>query len=164
MKKKIILSILSSILMGLLFSSCIDDKYQDTKDAGDKYLEQNAASDTIQVLSEVIQYKVYNNNPYGEYINLARIETLYSTVKIKYTAYFIDGSFCEAINGTPLYASLSPGLQEVLRKMRTGSKWRVWLPQNLAYGSVGKQASDGTYIVDPYTALYCDIEFISIEY
>ncbi len=163
MRRKILLSIILTLSTALMFTACIDEKYYDTKDAGDKYLEQNLTSDTIQVLSDVIQYKVYYNNEYGLNLNLDLLQT-YSQVDIRYTAYFIDGTVYEEIAGSAYYTALPKGLKEVVRKMKTGSKWRVWLPQNLAYGSDGVQNDDGSYAVDPYTTLIYDFELLAIKY
>src|SRR5574340_243927 len=160
MKKNLFFRILISSLFALvLFSSC-EDKYMDTKDAGEEYLKKNAESDTVQLLANGngIQYKVYYNNPYGENVNTA----LVSLVKIHYTAYFIDGTKYEEYNGYKGYSYLPYGLQEVLRKMKTGSKWRVWIPHNLLYGSDGTESSSGGYSIDPYPTLYYDVEFLEI--
>lgn len=164
MRRRTLISIIA-LLSSLLFTACIDDKYEDTKEAGEKYMEQNLASDTIQVLSDIIQYKVEYNNPYGLNLNTALVDA-YSKVDIAYTAYFIDGTVFQTVekNSYPNYTALPYGLQEVLRKMKTGSKWKVWLPQSLAYGADGLSSEDGGYTVDPYTSLIYDIEFISFQY
>lgn len=164
MRRKTLISLFIALVSSLLFIACTDDKYQDTKEAGEKYMEQNLASDTIQVLSEIIQYKVYYNNPYGLNLNTVLTDDG-SKVDIKYTTYFIDGTVYETSYGSVYYSDLTYGLQEVLRKMKTGSKWRVWLPQSLCYGSDGLQNdSTGVYQIDPYTALIYDIEFLGFTY
>ncbi len=165
MRRRTYISVIITLVSTLLFTACIDDKYEDTKEAGEKYLEQNLASDTIQVLSEIIQYKVFYNNEYGLNLNTALTDE-YSKVDISYTAYFLDGTVYETVpaNSLPYYTALPYGLQEVLRKMKTGSKWKVWLPQSLCYGSDGVQNDDGSYVVDPYTSLIYEIEFLSFQY
>ncbi len=164
MRRRSKISFIIALFSTLLFTACTDDKFEDTKDAGEEYLEQNLASDTIQVLSEVIQYKVYYNNEYGLNLNTILTDD-YSTVDLKYTAYFIDGSVYETVASSEYYSGLTYGLQEVIRKMKTGSKWKVWIPQSLCYGSDGLQNdSTGVYEVDPYTALIYDIEFLGFTY
>lgn len=162
MKRKLILTIIGSLLLSFLLSSC-EEKFMDTKEAGEDYLAEISTQDSIQTLSDVILYKVIYNDPYGQNLNIALLEDD-SQMRLKYTAYFLDGTVYEEVNGIPLYINLTYGLQEVLRKMKTGSKWRVWIPQSLCYGSDGLQNDDGSYKVDPYTALYYDIEFLGIIY
>ena len=53
------------------------------------------------------------------------------------------------------------GMQEAVRKMRIGSKWRIWVPAELAYGSDGLTDSVGAYLIDPNTVLIYDIEILA---
>ena len=50
------------------------------------------------------------------------------------------------------------GWQEALQLMPTGSKWRLYIPYNLAYGERGAGG-----MIQPYAALIFDIQLISID-
>ncbi len=158
---------LAMLFSGFLFSC--EEKYKDTKDAGDSYLNIHANKSTetlfytdsngneitveapIKVLRDGLQYAFYYENPYGEY---PRTEII-TYAAINYKGYFINGeSFDEGTNKITLYSNLIYGLQEVIGKMRIGSKCRVWIPEGLAYGE------DGSTNIDPYSALIFDIELI----
>lgn len=76
---------------------------------------------------------------------------------------FPDGTLFEdtyqkkqAINN--VVANLIPGLNETIQLMPVGSKWRIFIPSALAYGSAGLAGK-----VPPYTALVFDIELLEIK-
>lgn len=133
-----------------------------------KFQQQAATSPGYRRLTAGVsrtKKRSFYNNEYGLNLNTALTDE-YSKVDISYTAYFLDGTVYETVpaNSLPYYTALPYGLQEVLRKMKTGSKWKVWLPQSLCYGSDGVQNDDGSYVVDPYTSLIYEIEFLSFQY
>jgi FKBP-type peptidyl-prolyl cis-trans isomerase FklB len=50
------------------------------------------------------------------------------------------------------------GWQQALQLMRVGSKWEIWVPQDLAYGENGAGARIG-----PNETLHFEIELLAIE-
>lgn len=50
-----------------------------------------------------------------------------------------------------------PGLTEALLLMNTGSKWKVYIPQNLGYGAAGAGQD-----IPPYSVLIFDVELLGI--
>jgi FKBP-type peptidyl-prolyl cis-trans isomerase len=78
---------------------------------------------------------------------------------------FIDGSVYKAYNSDAVLINLSATTasfwQIIIPKMRIGSKWRIWVPYNYAFGSSGyNKHSNGSYDIDPYTVLIYDIELV----
>jgi FKBP-type peptidyl-prolyl cis-trans isomerase len=159
--------IFSAILFAVLLVGC-EEKYTDTKDAGDAFLGLHAKKKTetltytnietgeektveapIKVLSDGLQYAFFYENPYGKFPSTDII----NYVTITYTGYFINGEVFESGTKVAIYSNLIYGLQEVIGKMRIGSMCRVWIPQNLAFGKDGNDSPK----IDPYTALYYDI-------
>ncbi|MBI9055870.1 MAG: FKBP-type peptidyl-prolyl cis-trans isomerase [Bacteroidales bacterium] len=59
---------------------------------------------------------------------------------------------------TNVVSKLIPGLSESIQLMPVGSKWRIFIPSALAYGSVGVAEK-----VPPYTALVFDISLLEIK-
>jgi FKBP-type peptidyl-prolyl cis-trans isomerase FklB len=51
------------------------------------------------------------------------------------------------------------GWQEVLQLMPVGSKWKVFIPQELAYGARGAGGGE----IPPYAALIFEMELLGIE-
>jgi FKBP-type peptidyl-prolyl cis-trans isomerase FklB len=181
MKNKFFIKLLFLALLTTTFWGC-EKEYYDTKNAGENALAINAKKDSVDltydstytngtdtltktiskraalhVLSDGLQYAFYYGNSYGDY---SRPETT-TYVKLNYTGKFINGtSFVTGTNTILTYSNLISGLQEIIRKMNTGSKCRVWIPYSLGYGSSGSTNTDGSYLVDPYSALVYDVELL----
>ncbi|MDR1698816.1 MAG: FKBP-type peptidyl-prolyl cis-trans isomerase [Prevotellaceae bacterium] len=166
MKHKIVL-ILSVICFALFATSC-EDEFNDTKRAGEKYLEQNLAKGEVelllndeiitrpvQTLSNGLQYAVYyDGDCSGDHCYLPT-QDVSLMVNMTYKAYFIDGSVLAQGNRALVsYVNLPLGVREALRRMKTGSRWRIWLPASLAYGTQGLEDSPQ---IDPHTVLIYDI-------
>lgn len=86
-----------------------------------------------------------------------------NTILFHVKGIFPDGTLFEDSyqNNQPVsnvLSNLIPGLNEAIQLMPVGSKWRIFIPSALAYGSVGIQGK-----VPPYTALIFDIELIEIK-
>jgi len=84
-------------------------------------------------------------------------------VKIHYEASLIDGTVFESSweDIEPLVICVHdvfPGLTEGLKLMNTGSKYRMVIPSELAYGEFGRGAD-----VPPYSPLIFEVELFSIE-
>lgn len=142
----------------MFFSSC-EDEYTDTKDVGTAYLEQNAKSDTVNVLPNGLQYKIISEKSDAPYP-----PDIPTYVTVKYTATFINGDTLktDSTSTVYLYSAIVEGWKQVMggvyKRMRIGSHWKLWVPYNLAYGSSGTE--DGTFKVDPYSALIYDITLV----
>lgn len=52
--------------------------------------------------------------------------------------------------------ALIPGLQEVVKKMKKGSFYRIYVPSRLAYGAIGLNDD-----IKPYQALICEVEMVT---
>lgn len=55
------------------------------------------------------------------------------------------------------YVSVLLGWTVALQNMKEGDKWEVWIPQQLAYGSIGYNS------ILPYTTLIFEIEVVSVD-
>lgn len=143
-----------SLLLMLVFAGC-KDEYGDTRDAGTAYLSLNADQDGVECLPNGLQYKKY----YADNETWPVPPSLPTYVNANYTAMFINGdTLSSGKNVTLGYSVLVKGLQVSIRHMRIGSKWRIWIPYDLAYGSKGLDESGMK--VDPYTALIYDFELL----
>lgn len=154
MKNRFLKLLLFLFALLLAFSSC-KEEYEDTKDAGNNLLEANKNEAGVVVTASGLQYKVIYNNPYGIYPRLT------GSLLINRTGYFLDGTVYEPSSiKWEAYSDLPNGMQEAVRKMRIGSKWRIWMPAELAYGADGVTNSGGGYAVDPNTVLVYDLEIL----
>jgi FKBP-type peptidyl-prolyl cis-trans isomerase FklB len=83
-------------------------------------------------------------------------------VKVHYHGTLLDGSVFDSSvqRGEPVTFGVTeviPGWTEVLQLMPVGSKWKVYIPFNLAYGSQGAGP------IQPYSSLVFEIDLIGIE-
>ncbi|HBE39634.1 MAG TPA: peptidylprolyl isomerase [Bacteroidales bacterium] len=85
-----------------------------------------------------------------------------SEVKVHYTGTLIDGTeFDSSVKrGEPAQFPVSgviPGWTEALQLMPVGSKFRIYLPQNIAYGANGAGE-----MIKPFSTLIFDVELLEI--
>lgn len=123
--------------------------------AGEEFLAANAEKEGVVVLESGLQYEIINagdgDKPSAE-----------STVSTHYHGTLIDGTVFDSSveRGQPAEFPVNrviAGWTEALQLMPKGSKWRLYIPHNLAYGS---QGSGGK--IAPYSALIFDVELLDI--
>lgn len=122
---------------------------------GEAFLSANAKKDGISTTESGLQYEVLVEGK-GEK------PTTSSTVKTHYHGTLIDGTVFDSSvdRGTPAEFPVSgviAGWTEALQLMPVGSKWRLFVPYNLAYGEQGAGGS-----IKPYSALIFEVELIEI--
>ena len=122
---------------------------------GEAYLVENAKRDEVTVTESGLQYEVLAT---GE----GEKPTAASTVRTHYHGSFISGDVFDSSvdRGQPAEFPVSgviPGWTEALQLMTEGSKWRLYVPYNLAYGEQGSQGA-----IPPYSTLIFDVELIAI--
>jgi len=131
------------------------DKYKDYKAINEAYLEKNKQRPEVKITESGLQYEVIT-------MGTGPKPTAESTVKVHYVGTLIDGTtFDSSVDrGEPVVFPLSgviTGWTEALQLMPVGSKFKLYLPQNLAYGE--KQASDA---IKPYSTLIFEVELLEI--
>ena len=136
---------------------------RENKMAGQEFLEKNKYNEGVRVFSRSqIQYKVIQEGN-------GKIPDFDDAVVVHYNGYFIDGtkfdsSYDRGEPATFMLNQVIQGWQETLQKMPVGSKWKVFIPENLGYGIAGvyKDAQKGEYIIPPSSTLIFEIELLSI--
>ena len=122
---------------------------------GSAFLEKNAANKGVTVLASGLQYQILTEGT-GEK------PTRSSTVRTHYHGTLIDGTVFDSsvARGEPAefpVGGVIAGWTEALQLMPVGSKWRLFIPHNLAYGERGAGGS-----IAPYSALIFDVELLAI--
>jgi len=122
---------------------------------GEAFLAENAKRDEVTVLESGLQYEVIAT---GE----GEKPTAQSTVRTHYHGTFINGDVFDSSydRGQPAefpVGGVIAGWTEALQLMTEGSKWRLYIPYNLAYGERGSQGA-----IPPYSALVFDVELLAI--
>ena len=122
---------------------------------GEEFLAENAKKAGVTVTASGLQYEVVTQGT-------GAIPTATSKVKTHYHGTLIDGTvFDSSVNrGQPIDFPVNgviAGWTEALQLMPVGSKYRLYIPHNLAYGERGAGAS-----IKPYSALIFDVELLDI--
>jgi len=133
----------------------MEKEYGEQKAENAKFLEDNKTKDGIVTLPSGVQYKIEKEG------NGAK-PTKDDVVKVHYHGTLIDGSVFDSSvdRGTPAtfgVGQVIPGWTEVLQLMPVGSKWKVYIPYDQAYGAQGNGR------IQPFSTLVFDIELIDIE-
>ena len=129
--------------------------YGPNRDAGIKFLEENAKKDDVIVTPSGLQYKVLVK---GE----GQVPQPSDKVMVNYEGRLIDGTVFDAsAKHGDKPAEFTPtqvirGWTEALTMMPVGSKWQLYIPQELAYGE--RNAGQ----IKPYSALIFDVELVGI--
>lgn len=124
------------------------------KTAGEEFLSNNKKRPGVKTTNTGLQYEIakYGTGPFP---------TDSSTVKVQYNGTFIDGTPFDSINSIkPIVFQVRDvikGWTEVLKIMPVGSKFKVYIPQELAYGHLEQG------IIKPYSTLVFEIELLGIE-
>ena len=133
-----------------------DEKlYGANRDAGRKFLEENAKKDSVITLPSGLQYKVLVKGN-GE-VPLAN-----DKVKVNYEGRLIDGTVFDSSYKRGEPTEFTPnqvimGWKEALTMMPVGSKWQLYIPYELAYGERGAGGD-----IKPYSMLIFDVELVDI--
>lgn len=122
---------------------------------GEAFLAENAKKDSVVTLESGLQYQVITEGAGDK-------PTKSSTVRTHYHGTLIDGSVFDSSvdRGQPAEFRVDgviAGWTEALQLMPVGSKWRLFIPYQLAYGERGAGGSIG-----PYMALVFEVELIDI--
>lgn len=126
------------------------------REAGERYLADNAKREGVTVLPSGLQYEVLRSA-------IGRKPTAADTVECHYEGRLIDGtvfdsSYKRGQTATFGLNQVIKGWTEGVQLMAEGAKYRLFIPYNLAYGTHGAGQQ-----IPPYAALVFDIELIKVK-
>ncbi|MGZ3724748.1 MAG: FKBP-type peptidyl-prolyl cis-trans isomerase [Pseudobdellovibrio sp.] len=118
------------------------------------FLEKNKTAEGVKVTASGLQYQVIKE---GDGATPKKEDT----VKCHYTGTLIDGTkFDSSVDrGQPAefpVAGVIPGWTEALQMMKVGSKYKLFIPPELAYGPAGRPG------IPPNSALVFEVELLEI--
>lgn len=119
------------------------------------FLAKNKEKQGVTTTASGLQYEVIK-------MGTGEKPTTESTVRVHYTGTLIDGTeFDSSVKrGEPAefpILGVIPGWTEALQLMPVGSKFRLFIPQDLAYGATG--AGD---VIKPFSTLIFEVELLEI--
>ena len=119
-------------------------------------MKENATKEGVKTTESGLQYKIITQGT-------GAIPTKTDKVVVKYEGKMIDGTvFDSSYKRNPQTSSFRcdqviKGWTEALTMMPVGSKWELYIPENLAYGE--RQAGQ----IKPYSTLIFTVELENIE-
>ena len=122
---------------------------------GEAFLKDNALRPEVTVLESGLQYEVLTEGT-GE------IPTADKQVRVHYHGELTDGTVFDSSvsRGQPAefpVTGVIKGWVEALQLMPVGSKWKLYIPHDLAYGERGAGAA-----IPPFAALVFEVELLDI--
>ena len=124
---------------------------------GELFLAENGKKINIITTTSGLQYEVITK---GE----GPVPTSADKVKVHYTGMLLDGKIFDSSvqRGEPITFGVTgviKGWTEALQLMPVGSKWKLFIPQDLAYGPRGAGGGE----IPPYATLIFEVELLGIE-
>jgi FKBP-type peptidyl-prolyl cis-trans isomerase FklB len=125
------------------------------KAEGQEFLAENAKREGVKTTASGLQYEVLE-------LGDGPKPTAESTVKVHYEGTFIDGKVFDSSyqHGEAIEFPLNgviKGWTEGLQLMPAGSKYKLYIPYDLAYGEHGSRS------IPPYTALIFTVELLEVK-
>jgi FKBP-type peptidyl-prolyl cis-trans isomerase FklB len=133
------------------------DRIAANKKAGQEFLAKNKADNKdVKVTESGLQYVVLKEGT-------GPTPKPTDTVKVHYRGTLVDGTEFDSSYKSNKPATFPvnqviPGWTEALQKMKVGSKWKVVIPSEIAYGDQGQPP-----VIPPAATLIFEIELLSIE-
>jgi len=133
----------------------LEKTYGPNKEAGEKFLAENAKKDGVKTLPSGVQYKVIKEGT-------GAIPADTSLVKVHYEGKTIDGKVFDSSykRGEPINLRCNQtikGWTDAMVHMPAGSTWEVYIPQDLAYGE--REQGD----IKPFSVLIFKIELLEVN-
>ncbi|MBK9321787.1 MAG: FKBP-type peptidyl-prolyl cis-trans isomerase [Bdellovibrionaceae bacterium] len=109
---------------------------EENKKKGSEYLEKNKSAEGVKVTASGLQYKVEKEGD-------GKTPVKTDTVKAHYKGTLVDGTQFDSSydRGQPAefpVQGVIPGWSEALQMMKVGSKYKLFVPPELAYGASGR--------------------------
>lgn len=141
--------------MDAIKEKAIAEKYADNKAAGEKFLAENKEKEGVVTLPSGLQYKVIKEGKGPKPTETDR-------VKVNYRGTLIDGkefdsSYKRNEPATFRANQVIKGWTEALTMMPVGSKWELYIPSELAYGT---RETGGD--IKPFSTLIFEVELLEI--
>ncbi len=143
-------------VLGKFFSELEEKIAGEAKAAGEAFLAENAKREGVKVTESGLQYEVLE-------ATIGQKPKATDKVRVHYEGTLIDGTVFDSSykRGESITFGLNQvikGWTEGLQLMSIGSKYKLYLPYQLAYGERGAGAN-----IPPYAELIFTVELLGIE-
>ena len=137
------------------FMKLQQERLEINKQAGAEFLEINRHKAGVVELPSGLQYEILKQGTGAKPSASDKVKCHYHGTLINGTVF--DSSVQRGEPATFGVSQVIPGWVEALQLMPVGSKWRLFIPSNLAYGAPG--AGD---VIEPNSTLIFDVELLDI--
>ena len=137
------------------FMKLQQERLEINKQAGAEFLEINRHKAGVVELPSGLQYEILKQGTGAKPSANDKVKCHYHGTLINGTVF--DSSVQRGEPATFGVSQVIPGWVEALQLMPVGSKWRLFIPSNLAYGEHG--AGD---VIEPNSTLIFDVELLDI--
>lgn len=143
-----------------VFQRCLATAQQEAavtaKEDAKKFLEKNAKADGVKTTPSGLQYQIIKEGNGPKPVDTA-------TVSVHYHGTLVDGKVFDSSvdRGTPAEFPLNrviKGWTEGIQLMSVGSKYKFWIPADLAYGDQGAGEQ-----IKPGSLLIFEVELLAIK-
>jgi FKBP-type peptidyl-prolyl cis-trans isomerase FklB len=134
----------------------IEKEFKSYKAENKAYLDNNSKKDSVVTLPSGLQYVILKQGNGNK-------PTMNNKVKVHYSGKLIDGTIFDSSyeHKEPaefIVGQVIPGWVEALQLMPVGSTWRVFIPEDLAYGIQPPRGSS----IKPFSTLIFEVELLDI--
>jgi FKBP-type peptidyl-prolyl cis-trans isomerase FklB len=144
------------MVINTYFQGLQSSRAEESKEKGLAFLEENKKKNNIVTTESGLQYEILKEGT-------GPVPKEDDTVTVHYHGTTIDGTVFDSSvdRGEPVSFPVNgviPGWQEALKMMPVGSKWKIYVPSDLAYGERGAGRDIG-----PNETLIFEVELLSID-
>ena len=137
------------------FEKAEKEKLTKNLEEGNKFLAENGKREGVVTLPSGLQYEIITEGT-------GKKPSATDTVSCHYHGTLIDGTVFDSsvMRNQPAEFPVNgviKGWVEALQLMKEGSKWRLYIPYDMAYGEHGAGE-----MIPPYSALVFDVELIKV--
>ncbi|AMC09848.1 peptidylprolyl isomerase [Lutibacter profundi] len=134
----------------------VEAEFGDAKKAGEKFLEENKSKKGVNVTESGLQYIILKEGKGDK-------PSATSSVKVHYKGMLVDGTVFDSSldKGMPATFAVNrviKGWTEGLQLMSVGSKYKFFIPQELAYGAFPRNGGK----IPPFAPLVFEVELLEI--
>ncbi len=138
------------------FAQKQEEEIKANTEVGEKFLAENSKKEGVITLASGLQYEIIKEGN-------GKIPSANDTVECHYHGTLIDGKVFDSSvdRGQPATFGVNQvirGWVEALQLMPVGSKWKLYVPSDMAYGAQGAGG-----LIGPNTTLIFDVELLSIK-
>ena len=146
----------ANVLIQDYFVELSQKKSQEAISTGQAFLDENGKKEGVTTTASGLQYEVLTNGTGANPVETDQVTVHYHGTLVDGTVF--DSSVERGQPATFPVNGVIPGWVEALQLMNVGSKYKLYIPSNLAYGERGAGGSIG-----PNETLIFEVELLSIN-